>query len=148
VVAEAVEDEPAVAVSPEAAVAVSPEAAVAVSPEAAVAVIHGRAEETTPDPGEVMFPGHLHLREVLIVPVWSVLAPGVPQICSEQTAVEFLPETRFRALGLPGNAWPTARLNYHRRGGSTVPTSIGPRTGPGLGKGSPIGRATGTSAIS
>jgi len=146
--------------------------AVAVSPEAAVAVLRGQAEETTLDRGEVTSPGHLPLPEVLIVPVWSVLAPGVPQICSEEGAVEFLPETRFPAIGLPGNAWLTAQLNYRRRGGSTVPTSIGPRPGPGLGKvlpigrvpglgkgspigrvpglgkGSPIGRATGTSAIS
>jgi hypothetical protein len=142
--------------------------AVAVSPEAAVAVVPGQAEGTSPDQGEA---DHLPLPEVLIVPVWSVLAPGVPQISNEEMAVEFLPETRFHAIGLPGNAWLTARLNY-RRGGSTVPTSIGPRPGPGLGKGlpigrvpglgkgspigrvpglgkgSPIGRATGTSAIS
>src|SRR5260221_9535924 len=128
--------------------------AVAVSPEAAVAVVPGQAEGTSPDPD------HLPLPEVLIVPVWSVLAPGVPQVSNEEMAVEFLPETRFHAIGLPGNAWLTARLNYRRRGGSTVPTSIGPRPGPGLGKvlpigrvpglgkGSPIGRATGTSAIS
>ena len=144
--------------------------AVAVSPEAAVAVVPGQAEGTSPDQGEA--PDHLPLPEVLIVPVWSVLAPGVPQISSEEMAVEFLPETRFHAIGLPGNAWLTARPNYRRRGGSTVPTSIGPRPGPGLGKGlpigrvpglgkgspigrvpglgkgSPIGRATGTSAIS
>jgi hypothetical protein len=131
--------------------------AVAVSPEAAVAVVPGQAEGTSPDQGEA---DHLPLPEVLIVPVWSVLAPGVPQVSNEEMAVEFLPETRFHAIGLPGNAWLTARLNYRRRGGSTVPTSIGPRPGPGLGKGSPIGRvpglgkgspigrATGTSAIS
>ena len=135
--------------------------AVAVSPEAAVAVVPGQAEGTSPDQGEAVSPDHLPLPEVLIVPVWSVLAPGVPQICSEEgAAVEFLPETRFPAIGLPGNAWLTAQLNYRRRGGPTVPTSIGPRPGPGLGKvlpigrvpglgkGSPIGRATGTSAIS
>src|SRR3981189_1461398 len=92
--------------------------AVAVSPEAAVAVLRGQAEETTLDRGEVTSPGHLPLPEVLIVPVWSVLAPGVPQICSEEgAAVEFLPETRFPAIGLPGNAWLTAQLNYRRRGG-------------------------------
>jgi len=131
--------------------------AVAVSPEAAVAVVPGQAEG---DQGETVSPDHLPLPEVLIVPVWSVLAPGVPQVSNEEMAVEFLPETRFHAIGLPGNAWLTARLNYRRRGGSTVPTSIGPRPGPGLGKvlpigrvpglgkGSPIGRATGTSAIS
>ena len=146
--------------------------AVAVSPDPAVAVFRDQAEETTPDQGEVISPGHLPLPEVLIVPVWSVLAPGVPQISNEERAVEFLPETRFHAVGLPGNAWLTAQLNYRRRGGLTVPTSIGPRPGPGLGKvlpigrvpgpgkvlpigrapglgkGSPIGRATGTSAIS
>src|SRR6266403_1238537 len=134
--------------------------AVAVSPEAAVAVVPGQAEETSPDQGEAVPPDHLPLPEVLIVPVWSVLAPGVPQVSNEEMAVEFLPETRFHAIGLPGKAWLTARLNYRRRGGSTVPTSIGPRPGPGLGKvlpigripglgkGSPIGRATGTSAIS
>jgi hypothetical protein len=143
--------------------------AVAVSPEAAVAVVPGQAEGTSPDQGEA---DHLALPEVLIVPVWSVLAPGVPQISNEEMAVEFLPETRFHAIGLPGNAWLTARLNYRHRDGSTAPTSIGPRPGPGLGKvlpigrvpglgkgspigrvpglgkGSPIGRATGTSAIS
>jgi hypothetical protein len=146
--------------------------AVAVSPEAAVAVVPGQAEGTSPDQGEAVSPDHLPLPEVLIVPVWSVLAPGVPQVSNEEMAVEFLPETRFHAIGLPGNAWLTARLNYRRRGGSTVPTSIGPRPGPGLGKvlpigrvpglgkgspigrvpglgkGLPIGRATGTSAIS
>jgi hypothetical protein len=134
--------------------------AVAVSPEAAVAVVPGQAEGTSPDQGEAVPPDHLPLPEVLIVPVWSVLAPGVPQVSNEEMAVEFLPETRFHAIGLPGNAWLTARLNYRRRGGSTAPTSIGPRPGPGLGKvlpigrvpglgkGSPIGRATGTSAIS
>jgi hypothetical protein len=151
VVAEAEAGGPAAAVSP---------GAGAAGGEVAVAVFRGRAEETFPDRGEVTSPGHLPLPEVLIVPVWSVLAPGVPQISSEERAVEFLPETRFPAPDLPGNGWPTAQLNYRRRGGSTVPTSIGPRLGPGLGKvlpigrvpglgkGSPIGRATGTSAIS
>src|SRR5438105_10402515 len=98
--------------------------AVAVSPEAAVAVVPGQAEG---DQGETVSPDHLPLPEVLIVPVWSVLAPGVPQVSNEEMAVEFLPETRFHAIGLPGNAWLTARLNYRRRGGPTVPTSIGPR---------------------
>src|SRR5260221_2073992 len=94
--------------------------AVAVSPEAAVAVVPGQAEGTSPDPD------HLPLPEVLIVPVWSVLAPGVPQVSNEEMAVEFLPETRFHAIGLPGNAWLTARLNYRRRGRGTLPTSICP----------------------
>jgi hypothetical protein len=135
--------------------------------EAAVAVFRGRAEEAFRDRGEVTSPGHPALRETLIVPV-----RGLPQTSTEEMAVELLPETRFRATDLPGNAWPTARLNYLHQGGSTVPTSIGPRPGPGLGKvlpigrvpgpgkvlpigrapglgkGSPIGRATGTSAIS
>src|SRR5260370_28325562 len=132
----------------------------AVSPEGAVGVVPGQAEETTPGREEITSLGHLPLREVLIVPVWSVLAPGVLQVSNEKMAVEFLPETRLPAIGLPGNAWLTAQLNYRRRGGSTVPTSIGPRPGPGLGKvlpirpgpglgqGSPIRRATGTSPIS
>src|SRR5260370_38175760 len=113
----------------------------AVSPEGAVGVVPGQAEETTPGREEITSLGHLPLREVLIVPVWSVLAPGALQVSNEKMAVEFLPETRFRAIGLPGNAWLTAQLNYRRRGGSTVPTSIGPRPGPGLGKGAPNGRA-------
>src|SRR5258708_11025836 len=117
--------------------------AVAVSPEAAVAVVPGQAEETTPGREEITSLGHLPLREVLIVPVWSVLAPGVPQISSEEMAVEFLPETRFHAIGPPGNACLTARLNYRRRGGATVPTSIGPRPSPGLGQGLAIRPATG-----
>ena len=57
-VAVAEEGEPAVAVSPEVAVAVTLAAAVA-------AVFRGRVE----DRGEVTSPGHLVLREVLIVPV-------------------------------------------------------------------------------
>jgi hypothetical protein len=85
--------------------------AAAVSPgaggEVAVAVFRGRAEETFPDRGEVTSPGHPALRETLIVPI-----RGLPQTSTEETAVEFLPETRFRATDLPGNAWPTARLNY------------------------------------
>src|SRR5260221_2047506 len=109
--------------------------AVAVSPEAAVAVVPGQAEETSPDQGEAVPPDHLPLPEVLIVPVWSVLAPGVPQVSNEEMAVEFLPETRFHAIGLPGNAWLTARLNYPRPGGSTLPASNCPRPGPGLGQG-------------
>jgi len=145
---------------------------VAFSAGVGVAVGSGQGGESASDPGEAVPPDHLPLPEVLIVPVWSVLAPGVPQVSNEEMAVEFLPETRFHAIGPPGNACLTARLNYRRRGGSTVPTSIGPRPGPGLGKvlpigrvpglgkgspigrvpglgkGSPIGRATGTSAIS
>src|SRR5260221_7451912 len=109
--------------------------AVAVSPEAAVAVVPGQAEETSPDQGEAVPPDHLPLPEVLIVPVWSVLAPGVPQVSNEEMAVEFLPETRFHAIGLPGNAWLTARLNYRRRGGLTPPTTIRPRTRPRAGEG-------------
>jgi hypothetical protein len=92
-VAEAAEDGLAAAVSP--------------GPGAAVAVSRGRAEETFPDRGEVTSPGHPALREILILPV-----RGLPQTSTEEMAVEFLPETRFRATDLPGNAWPTARLNY------------------------------------
>jgi hypothetical protein len=146
--------------------------AVAVSPEAAVAVVPGQAEGTSPDQGEATSPDHLPLPEILIVPVWSVLAPGVPQVPKEEMAVEFLPETRFHAIGLPGKDWLRARLNNRRWRGSTVWRSTAPRPSPGLGKvlpigrvpglgkgspigrvpglakGSPIGRATGTSAIS
>src|SRR5260221_1451468 len=120
--------------------------AVAVSPEAAVAVVPGQAEETSPDQGEAVPPDHLPLPEVLIVPVWSVLAPGVPQVSNEEMAVEFLPETRFHAIGLPGNAWLTARLNYRRRGGATVPPSIRPRPRPGPGQGLSIRRVPGLGA--
>src|SRR5260221_7812771 len=90
--------------------------AVAVSPEAAVAVVPGQAEGTSPDQGEAVSPDHLPLPEVLIVPVWSVLAPGVPQVSSEEMAVELLPETRVHAIGLPGNAWLKARLDYRPPG--------------------------------
>jgi hypothetical protein len=98
VVAEAEAGGPAAAVSP---------GAGAAGGEVAVAVFRGRAEETFPDRGEVTSPGHPALRETLIVPV-----RGLPQTSTEEMAVEFLPETRFRATDLPGNAWPTARLNY------------------------------------
>jgi hypothetical protein len=95
-----------------AAVGGGPAAAVSRGPgaaegEAAVAVFRGRAEEAFPDRGEVTSPGHPALRETLIVPV-----RGLPQTSTEEMAVELLPETRFRATDLPGNAWPTARLNY------------------------------------
>jgi hypothetical protein len=156
VVAEAEAAGPAAAVSPGAGAA-GDEVAVA------VAVFRGRAEETFPDRGEVTSPGHPALRETLIVPV-----RGLPQTSTEEMAVELLPETRFRATDLPGNAWPTARLNYLHPHVLTVrnahltavlardpqPSPFGPvpvkvlPTGPVPVKVSPIGRATGTSAIS
>jgi hypothetical protein len=148
--------------------AAGPAAAVSRGPgaaegEAAEAVFRGRAEEAFRDRGEVTYPGHPAPRETLIVPV-----RGLPQTSTEEMAVELLPETRFRATDLPGNAWPTARLNYLHPHVLTVrnahltavlardpqPSPFGPvpvkvlPTGPVPVKVSPIGRATGTSAIS
>src|SRR5260221_9117754 len=72
--------------------------AVAVSPEAAVAVGPGQAEGTSPDPD------HLPLPESLIVPVWSALAPGGPQLFHEEMGVQVPSQARVVAQRLPGNA--------------------------------------------
>src|SRR5258708_23960680 len=79
--------------------------AVAVSPEAAVAVVPGQGEGTSPDPD------HLPLPEVLIVPVWSVLAPGVPQVSHEEIAVAVLSSTPGYPLRPPRHAPPTPPLH-------------------------------------
>src|SRR5258708_31758158 len=86
--------------------------AVAVSPEAAVAVVPGQAEENTPGREEITSLGHLPLREVFIVPVWSVLAPGVLQVFNEKMAGLFLSETRVLPLSLSGHTLLTPPPQY------------------------------------
>jgi hypothetical protein len=100
-------------------------AAAAASPvAAAVAVFRDQVEveEVSPDQAgvgvEVVSPGHLALRGVLIGPAWS--ARGLLPMSIEEVAAEFLPEPPVRAQDLPGNDWPTVHLNYLRRAGPTV----------------------------
>jgi hypothetical protein len=151
-------------------VGVAAAAAFPVAAVVAVAAFRGQVEEVTPDqvgvvtPDQagvgVASPGHLALRGVLTGPAWS--ARGLLPISTEEVAAEFLPQAPVRARDLPGNDWPTAHLNYLRRAGPTVLQLIArlavarasdPRRSPlarvpGLGKGLPIGLATGTWAIS